>query len=104
MGYNTDDLDHWRQRFFGWLPYDKETKWFLVGNLAYLFWNIFLWPKVPKTYVFGWWPVHHFLVCFVTANWAALMWGLYYHRWWPLRDEDDTIIAHDSKKGVIIDG
>lgn len=83
------DMNSPRERLFGWFPYERAAKIFILGNIAYVFFCCFVWPKLPPRFIWGWWTTHLWTTNFIICNWAAAMWGIYYYKFWPLLNDED---------------
>lgn len=90
------DIDSVRERFFGFIPRERATHWFMLGNAAYFAFCIFGFGKIPPVLVFGWWPAHDMVTKLFIANWAAIMWGVYYYKFWPLLDDGYDDLAREE--------
>lgn len=94
---NVIDMNSPRERFFGWLPKNKATQWFILGNVVYIVFCCFIWPKLPAKFIWGWWTTYQWTTNFIIANWAAIMWGVYYYKISPILKEDEDESVTNSK-------
>ena len=94
-----DLLNNPREKYFGWFPRNKKAKVFFFGNIAYILFCCFIWPKTPPGYIWGWWQSTMWVSNFIIANWAAAMWGIYYYKIWPsLNDGWDNGYVEPNKE------
>lgn len=97
MRSSYDDIDSPRVRFWGWWPKRKEDKIFLIFNVVFFLFGIFVWPWLPAFHI-GIFPAPYFWYLILTAI-ISIAWHIYTKKYWYAWEDD---IPGENAEGELV--